>query len=102
MYIRKTTIKNRKTGKVYFTYRLVEAVRTSRSVKQRILLNLGRHFAVDKKDWQALAKRIEVGCPKTANLTDSSCPETDPPPDERTLPRLQQPIRLSHQTDKIT
>jgi len=69
MYIRKIKIKNRKSGKVYFTYRLVEAIRTSQSVKQRIVLNLGRHFAVEKKDWLVLAKRIEAILSGQCNLS---------------------------------
>ncbi len=59
MFIRRTQIGNRKKGKSYFTFRLVETERISGQVKQHVLLNLGRHFAVPKKDWRDLASRIE-------------------------------------------
>jgi hypothetical protein len=59
MYIRRTTIKSRRTGEPYYTYRLVESVRTDGSVRQRTLLNLGRHFEVPREQWAPLAQRIE-------------------------------------------
>jgi len=60
MYIRRTTIKSRRTGEPYFTYRLVESMREGGRVRQRTLLNLGRHFAVPRAQWPALAQRIEA------------------------------------------
>jgi transposase len=59
MYIRRTTIKSRQTGEPYYTYRLVESVREGERVRQRTLLNLGRHFEVPREQWGALAQRIE-------------------------------------------
>ena len=59
MYIRKSPIKSKKTGGSYFSYRLVESVRVDGKVKQRTLLNLGRHFDVDSSDWHLLAERID-------------------------------------------
>jgi len=59
MYIRRTTIKSRRGGEPYYTYRLVESVRTEDGVKQRTLLNLGRFFDVPREQWAALAQRIE-------------------------------------------
>jgi transposase len=59
MYIRRTTIKSRKNGEPYFTYRLVESVRTTTGVRQRTILNLGRYFSVQRQLWPDLAKRIE-------------------------------------------
>ena len=59
MYIRRTTIKSRRTGEPYYTYRLVESLRTADGVRQRTLLNLGRHFDVPRERWAALAQRIE-------------------------------------------
>jgi hypothetical protein len=41
MFIRRTAIKSRETGEPYYTYRLVESVRTSTSVRQHTVLNLG-------------------------------------------------------------
>ncbi len=59
MYIRCTSIKSRRTGEPYYTYRLVESVRNQGRVRQRTLLNLGRHFDVARDRWAALAQRIE-------------------------------------------
>jgi len=59
MYIRRTTIKSRKNGEPYYTYRLVESVRTSKGVRQRTLLNLGSNFSCPRKSWPDLARRIE-------------------------------------------
>jgi len=59
MYIRRTTIKSRQTGEPYYTYRLVESVREGAQVRQRTLLNLGRHFEVPREQWAALVQRIE-------------------------------------------
>ena len=49
MYIRRTTIKSRQTGEPYYTYRLVESIREGAQVRQRTLLNLGRHFEVPRE-----------------------------------------------------
>ncbi|MCP3868997.1 MAG: IS1634 family transposase [Gammaproteobacteria bacterium] len=59
MFIRRTQIKSRQHGEPYYTYRLVESERVQGRMKQRILLNLGRHFEVPKSDWRALSSRIE-------------------------------------------
>jgi transposase len=59
MYIRRTSIKSRRTGEPYYTYRLVESVRSEHGVRQRTLVNLGRHFEVPREQWPALAQRIE-------------------------------------------
>ena len=59
MFIRRTMIKSRKNGEPYTTYRLVESERVKGRMKQRILLNLGRHFEIPKQDWRSLASRIE-------------------------------------------
>jgi hypothetical protein len=59
MYIRRTTIKSRQTREPYYTYRLVESIREGGRVRQRTLLNLGRHFEVPREQWGALVQRIE-------------------------------------------
>ena len=58
MFIRRTTIKSRKTGKPYYAYRLVESVRTEKGVRQNTLLNLGTHFSYPREKWSEMAKRI--------------------------------------------
>ena len=60
MFIRRTTIKSRESGERYYTYRLVESVRTANSVRQHTVLNLGRHFEVPRDQWGALVQRIEA------------------------------------------
>jgi transposase len=59
MFIRRTNTRSRATGEAYFTYRLVEAVREGKAVRQRTLLNLGTHFDLPQADWGALAARID-------------------------------------------
>ncbi len=59
MYIRKTSIKNKKGGGKYFTYRLVESRRTAKGVRQYTLLNLGTDFSLPKEQWPDLSRRIE-------------------------------------------
>lgn len=59
MFIRRTNTRSSQTGEAYFTYRLVEAVREGKAVKQRTLLNLGTHFDVPQADWANLAARID-------------------------------------------
>ena len=42
----------------YYTYRLVESVRTPKGVRQRTLLNLGTNFSCPRESWPDLAKRV--------------------------------------------
>ena len=58
MFIREITKKDRETGKVYVYHRLMEAVRTPKGPRQRIVLNLGQ-FEVPRDQWKVLADRIE-------------------------------------------
>lgn len=59
MYIRRTTTRSTHTGERYFTYRLVRSERIDARVRQRTLLNLGRHFALAQVYWPGLCQRIE-------------------------------------------
>lgn len=59
MFIRCTAIKHNRSGDPYHTYRLVESQRVNGKIKQRIVLNLGRHFDVPKAQWRDLSSRIE-------------------------------------------
>lgn len=59
MYIRRTQTANTSTGDRYYTYRLVSSERVGGKVKQKTLLNLGRHFEVDQTHWPSLCARIE-------------------------------------------
>ena len=57
MFIRRT--QTRSSTEHYFTFRLVRSERTGPKVRQRTLLNLGRHFDVDPSDWPMLCQRID-------------------------------------------
>ena len=74
MFIRRTQIKSRQHGEPYFTYRLVESERVQGRMKQRIVLNLGRHFEIPKSQWRALATRIEQLLEGQASLLSLELP----------------------------
>ena len=57
MFIRRT--RTRSGGEHYLTFRLVRSERTGSKVRQRTLLNLGRHFDVAQHDWPVLCRRID-------------------------------------------
>ena len=59
MYIRKVTHVDKKNRKEYYTYKLVESLRTEKGPRQRTLLNLGTDFELPEKRWKELADRIE-------------------------------------------
>lgn len=59
MFIRKVPHKNKKNRRRYFTYKLVESVRTERGPRQRDVLNLGVRFDLPREQWKELANCIE-------------------------------------------
>jgi hypothetical protein len=59
MYIRRTHTNNSATGERYYTYRLIENRRIDGKPRQIILLNLGKHFAVNQDHWATLCIRID-------------------------------------------
>ena len=59
MFIRRTQTRSTDTGEAYFTHRLVRSERVGSKVRQRTLLNLGRHFEIAQHDWPALCRRID-------------------------------------------
>jgi len=59
MFIRKCIKTDKITGKKYFFYQLVEAVRTDRGPRQAILLNLGANLDISPDETKILANRIE-------------------------------------------
>lgn len=59
MFIRRTQTRNLASGESYCSFRLVRTERVGKSVRQITLLNLGRHFETDQKDWPGLCARIE-------------------------------------------
>ena len=84
MFIRRTQTRSTATGGAYFTHRLVRSERLGGKVRQRTLLNLGRHFDAAQSDWPALCQRIEEvlggqlqlapDCPPALESHDTSPP----------------------------
>ena len=98
MFIRRT--RTRADGE-YFTFRLVRSERIGDKVRQRTLLNLGRHFDVAQGDWRTLCRRIDEilagrlppspdvprSRRRTRNASPPRCPPgiaSAPPPRRRT------------------
>ena len=59
MFVRRTQTRSTANGEPYFTHRLVCSFRTGARVRQRTLLNLGRHFALPQSSWPLLCSRVE-------------------------------------------
>ena len=59
MFIRKTRKLDPVTKKPYFSFQLIESIRTERGPRQRILLNLGSSLELDIEQLKELANRIE-------------------------------------------
>lgn len=59
MFIRRTQTRSTATGEAYFTHRLVRSERCGDKVRQRTLLNLGRHFDAPQGDWSAVCQRVD-------------------------------------------
>ena len=59
MFIRRTQTRRAKDGSPYSTCRLVRSERRAGKVRQRTLLNLGRHFEIEPASWPRLCTRIE-------------------------------------------
>lgn len=59
MFIKKTTKKERKSGKEYFAYHLVESTRTVKGPRQHTLLYMGSQIELPEGDHKLLAQRIE-------------------------------------------
>lgn len=59
MFIRKTRKLDPITKKAYFTFQLVESIRTERGPRQRILLNLGSDLELSQQELKEVADRIE-------------------------------------------
>lgn len=59
MFIKKTLKTERKTGKSYSAYHLVESVRTERGPRQRVLLYMGAEINLPESELKFLAQRIE-------------------------------------------
>lgn len=59
MFIREVNHTDKKNKTEYYTYKVVESLRTERGPRQRALLNLGTDFNLPKDQWKDLANRLE-------------------------------------------
>ena len=59
MFIRRTQTRRTEDGQPYFSHRLVHSERVGNHVRQRTLLNLGRHFDIPQAQWPLLCTRID-------------------------------------------
>ena len=59
MYIRRTKTRHTASGESYYSHRLVRSDRIGAKVRQRTLLNLGRHFEIDQVHWPAFCAYLE-------------------------------------------
>ena len=59
MFIRRTQTRRTEDGQPYFSHRLVHSERIGNAVRQRILLNLGRHFDIPQAQWPLVCSRID-------------------------------------------
>ena len=59
MFIRRTQTRRTDDGRPYFSHRLVHTRRVGNAVRQRTLLNLGRHFDIPQTQWPLLCTRVD-------------------------------------------
>ena len=59
MFVRRTQTRATANGERYVTHRLVFSERRGSRVRQRTLLNLGRHCALPQADWPLLCSCVE-------------------------------------------
>ena len=74
MFIRRTRTRHTAAGESYFSHRLVRSVRLGKQVRQRTLLNLGRHFDIAPALWPTLCARIEELLAPQEALAPLQCP----------------------------
>ena len=78
MFVRRTQTRAATNGAHYFTYRLVQSERTGTRVRQRTLLNLGRHFPIPQADWPTLCSRLDqILSPQHALLATATAPAVE-------------------------
>ena len=77
MFIRRTQTRRTNDGKPYFSHRLVHAERLGSTVRQRTLLNLGRHFDIPQTHWPRLCSRVADALTGQAPLVADCPPAVD-------------------------
>ena len=58
-YVRRTKTRTTANGESYYSHRLVRSERVGAKVRQRTLLNPGRHFEVPQELWPLLCARLD-------------------------------------------
>ncbi|MCY4302391.1 MAG: hypothetical protein OXC68_11755, partial [Aestuariivita sp.] len=74
MFIRKIRTRTTSSGESYFSHRLVASRREGDKVRQKTLLNLGRHFPIDQGDWPLLCQRVDELMTNQATLNFMTLP----------------------------
>ena len=59
VFIRRTQTRRTADGQTYFSHRLVHSERIGNAVRQRTLLNLGRHFDIPQAQWPLVCSRSD-------------------------------------------
>ena len=77
MFIRRTQTRSARSGETYFTFRLVRSERIGSKVRQRTLLNLGRHFPIGQSAWPVLCRRIDEVLSGQLQLAPDCPPELE-------------------------
>ncbi len=88
MYIRRTKTRSTANGEGYYSHRLVRSDRVGSKVRQRTLLNLGRHFEVAQEYWQPLCVRLDQLLSGQPDLLPLELPDQVEEAAQRILARL--------------
>ena len=88
MFVRRTQTRSTASGDRYFTFRLVHSERVGARVRQRTLLNLGRHFAIPQADWPLLCVRLEQLLSRQQTLIPATVTATVEPEAQRIAAQL--------------
>jgi len=88
MYIRRTKTRSTVNGESYYSHRLVRSDRVGSKVRQRTLLNLGRHFEVEQEYWQPLCVRLDQLLNGQPDLLPLELPDSVEEQAQRILARL--------------
>ena len=97
MFIRRTQTRSSRSGQAYFTFRLVRSERIGSKVRQRTLLNLGRHFEIGPSAWPVLCRRIDEVLTGQLQL-DPDCPPALEAQAQRIAAQLLARERAGHPT----
>ena len=88
MFIRRTKTRQTTNGKSYYSHRLVRSERDGSKVRQRTILNLGRHFGVAQDDWPLLCQRLDQLLDAQHTLVPLACSEIVEREAQRVLAQL--------------